>query len=181
MKPYSVVRVSFYVVCALFVFATVAYATGADQGGDQQTPTNLPPTNEHACNVSAPSLVTGLTLLPSSNVMPGTDVTVRVDGYGCCLVVLETNGASDVDGGILGDYDLGNGPFPKSQTFTANTIGNFQIAILAVNSSGKSCLENEAFALNTTLHVGQKIEMPEMKPKKKLPIPEVKAQPAPKR
>ena len=172
-KPVSALSSPSWILISLFLFLfQISTVTFAKKGGEpaDQPPSEQQPDSSITCSVTQPSQVTALTLLPSDSVTPGTDVTVKIDGYGCCFVSIETNGASDVDGGF-GDYALEYGPFPKSQTFTANTEGNFKIAIIAINAADKSCLEDEAFAINTTLHVGyKKPQMPEMKPKKKIPL-----------
>jgi hypothetical protein len=172
-KPVSALSSPSWLLISLFLFlfqiSSVAFAKKGGEPADQ--PPSEQPNTQTACSVSQPSQVTALTLLPSDSVTPGTEVTVRIDGYGCCYVALETNGASDHDGGAFGDYTLEFGPFPKSQKFTANTEGNFKIAIIAVDAENKSCLENDAFAINTTLYVGyEEPQMPEMKPKKKIPL-----------
>jgi hypothetical protein len=84
--------------------------------------------------------------------------------------LLGTSGASDEDYSYVLDY----GPFPKSQTFTANTEGQFKIAVAASNPNAedKSCMEGGAgMQIITTLYVGyEEPQMPEMKPKKKITI-----------
>jgi hypothetical protein len=152
----------------LLLATTVAFAKKGGEPADE--PPSEQPNSEITCAVSQPSQVTGLTLLPSDSVTPGTEVTVRIDGYGCCLVLLGTSGASDEDYSYVLDY----GPFPKSQTFTANTEGQFKIAVMASNPNAedKSCIEDGAMQIITTLYVGYKEpQMPEMKPKKKITIP----------
>lgn len=160
-----------YAIFLLLLFATTVYAGKGSGASEQQASPNAIPPAEYTCAVTQPSQVTGMILLPSDSVLPGTNVTVQIGGHGCCHVFIETNGASDFDGGALGDYDLGYGPFPKSQTFTANKMGNFKIAVLAVDASKKSCIEGGALGISTTLHVGYK-EIPpkELIPKEKIPV-----------
>ena len=182
MKIFDLSRQTLYVACLLLSASATAYAEKVSGVGAQQTSPDAAPTAEYACAVTQPSQVTGIVLLPSDSVVPGTNVTVKVEGYGCCYVVIETNGASDIDGGVMGDYDLGFGSFPRSQTFSANKMGNFKIAVLAADLSKESCIEGDALGINTTLHVGyKKIPPKELIPEKQLPvIPETQPNLAPR-
>jgi len=175
MNIHSVVRTLFPAFCLLSSVATVTYAASPGGFGSKVPGGSMDPgiTAEQAD--LGINKVTGMTLLPSSSVVQGTDVTVRVDGFGSCTVFVETNGASDHDGGGFGDYQIGPGSFPLSQTFTANTIGNFKIGIIAVNASKESCLEGGVFAINTQLNVKHPLEKEplDMKPKFKPSIPNV--------
>lgn len=179
---FAMSRQMLFLISLLLSLSTTAYAEKGGGVGAQQTSPNTAPPADYVCAVNQPSQVTGIVLLPSDSVVPGTDVTVQVEGHGCCYVVIETNGASDYDGGVMGDYDLGFGSFPRSQTFTANKMGDFKIAVLAADSLKESCIEGDALGINTTLHVGnKKIPPQELIPKKKIPvIPEAQPNSAPR-
>lgn len=96
--------------------------------------------------------ITAVQLLPGSHVSQGSTVTVKVLGSGTCTVFIETNGASDVEGGF-GDYQLGPAALPVSLSFQANTLGTFQIAATGADADGELCVHSGAFAVNTLLHV----------------------------
>ncbi len=96
--------------------------------------------------------ITGIQLSPSASVGMGTTVTVTVQGTGQCTVMVETNGASAVEGGF-GDYQLGPGPFPMSVSFKAEKVGSFQIAATGSTSENGLCVKGGAFAINTMLEV----------------------------
>lgn len=98
--------------------------------------------------------ITHVTLSPSHTVVLGQTVTVTVHGSGSCAwVVVETNGASPVEGGALGDYQVGPGSFPMSVSFVTHEVGSFKIAALGVDADGDLCVQGGTFGKNTTLLV----------------------------
>ena len=106
-----------------------------------------------APNIPAANRITGIRLSPSYTVVQGTTVTVTVQGTGICTVFVETNGASDKEGGFA-DYQLGPAHLPLSVSFKANKTGTFMIAATGVDPRTKmGCLPVSTFAVNTTLTV----------------------------
>ena len=102
--------------------------------------------------------MTGIALLPSNQIPQGTTVTVKLTGTGQCQLSIETNGASDVDGGY-GDYHTPMGPFPQTVSFQANKPGSFQIAAFGSAPDHSSCAPEGHHAMTVLLIVlerGQK-------------------------
>ncbi|MCP5071435.1 MAG: hypothetical protein GY946_33150 [bacterium] len=97
--------------------------------------------------------ITHVTLSPSHTVALGTTVTVMVHGTGTCTVWVETNGASPIDGGTFGDYQVGPGGFPMTVSFVAHEVGTFKIAAIGADANGELCVEGGDFGKNTTLAV----------------------------